>query len=87
MSFGYEEKDSRLAVERLEKILQQQGTSRPDLVFLHFYPLSEALASQIRTLRRSLVDPAHPPASTLLEVEGLPSMDAGLAMEAVAAKD
>jgi enamine deaminase RidA (YjgF/YER057c/UK114 family) len=87
VSFGYEEKDARLAFERLQKALEQSGVSARDVAFAHYYPLSRGIADQVRKVRGSFFDPAHAPAGTLLIFEGLPSMDAGFAVDVVAAKD
>ena len=87
VSFGYEEKDARLALERLQKALEQAGVSTRDVAYAHYYPLSSGIASQVRKIRPAFFDGAHPPAGTLLLFEGLPSMDAGFAVDVVAAKD
>jgi enamine deaminase RidA (YjgF/YER057c/UK114 family) len=87
VSFGYEEKDARLALERLRKALDQAGVSTKDVAFAHYYPLSFGIANQVRKLRGEFFDKAHPPASSMLLFEGLPSMDAGFAIDVVAAKD
>ena len=87
VSFGYEEKDARLAFGRLQKSLEQAGVSPADVAFAHYYPLSNGIAGQVRKVRPEFFDAAHPPAGTLLVFEGLPSMDAGFAVDLVAAKD
>ena len=87
VSFGFEEKDARLAFERLVKGLEQAGVSARDVVFVHYYPLSLGIAAQVRKVRTEFFDPAHPPAGSMLIFEGLPSMDAGFAIDVVAAKD
>jgi len=38
----------------------------------------------VRKIRFEYYDPARPPASTLLPFEGLPSMDASFAVDAIA---
>jgi enamine deaminase RidA (YjgF/YER057c/UK114 family) len=85
-SFGYQEQDGRLAFQRLRKEIEQAGSSLQDVAFTHYYPLAVPLAAQVRKLRLEFFDPAHPPAGTLLLFEGLPSMDAGFAVDAVAVK-
>jgi len=87
ISFGYEEKDSRLAFDRLGKALEQAGVSRASVVFAHYYPLSPSIAAQVRKIGTGFFDASHPPAGTMLLFEGLPSMDAGFAVDLVAAKD
>ena len=85
-SFGYQEQDARLAFERLQKALEQTGVTTRDVAFAHYYPLSSGIAAQVRKVRTGFFDTAHPPAGSLLLVEGLPSMDAGFAVDVVAAK-
>jgi enamine deaminase RidA (YjgF/YER057c/UK114 family) len=86
VSFGFEENDARLAFQRLSKALEQAGASLHGVAFAHYYPLAKALATQVRKVRGDFFDSAHPPASSLLLFEGLPSMDAGFAVDVVAVK-
>jgi enamine deaminase RidA (YjgF/YER057c/UK114 family) len=85
-SFGYQERDARLAFERLAKVLEQAGCSTRDAAFVNYYPLSSGIAAQVRALRAQFFDPARPPAGGMLLFEGLPSMDAGFAVDLVAVK-
>ena len=87
VSFGYEEKDARLALERLQKALEQSGVSTRDVAYAHYYPLSPGIAGQVRKIRPEFFDAAHPPAGAMLVFEGLPSKDSGFAVDVVAAKD
>jgi enamine deaminase RidA (YjgF/YER057c/UK114 family) len=84
-SFGYEEKDARLAFERLRDALVKAGASPGGVAFARFYPLSSGIAAQVRKIRLEFFDSARPPAASLVIFEGLPSMDAGFAVDAVAA--
>jgi len=86
VSFGFEEKDARLAFQRLEKGLEQAGASMRDVAFTHVYPLAAGIAAEVRKVRGEFFDPARPPASSLILFEGLPSMNAGFAMDVVAVK-
>jgi enamine deaminase RidA (YjgF/YER057c/UK114 family) len=86
VSFGFEEKDSRLAFQRVGKALEQAGASLHDVAYAHFYPLATGLSSQIEKVRGDFFDPSHPPATSLLLFAGLPSMDAGFAIDVVAVK-
>jgi enamine deaminase RidA (YjgF/YER057c/UK114 family) len=86
VSFGYEPKDGHLAFERLQKELEQAGTSARNVAFAHFYPLAYPIAAQIRLVRKDFFDAAHPPAASMLVFEGLTSMDAGFAVDVVAVK-
>ena len=83
VSFGYQEANSRLAFERLAKVLEANGISGKNVAFAHFYPLAEPLAAQVRKLRADFFA-ASP--TTLLIFEGLPGLDAGFAMDVVAVK-
>lgn len=86
VSFGFEEKDARLAFQRVEKALEQEGVSTRDVAFAHFYPLAIRIATQVQQVRGEFFDPQRPPASSILLFEGLPSMGAGFAMDVVAVK-
>jgi len=87
VSFGYQEEDARLAFDRLRKSLEQSGVSARDVAFAHYYPLSAGIAEQVRRVRARFFDDAHPPAGSLVLFEGLPSMEAGFAVDVVAVKD
>ncbi|MFY9724462.1 MAG: hypothetical protein WAJ87_03160 [Bryobacteraceae bacterium] len=86
VSFGYQLRDTRLAFARLQKELTQAGTSAHNVAFAAYYPLSLDIASQVHQACAEVFDAEHPPAGTLLLFEGLPSMDAGFAVDAVAVK-
>jgi enamine deaminase RidA (YjgF/YER057c/UK114 family) len=86
-SFGYQDADAKLALQRLDKALEQFGSSLRRAAMVHFYPLSQSLADQVRRVRASFYDAPRPPAATMLPFEGLPSMDAGFAVDAVAVTD
>jgi len=86
-SFGYQEQDTRLAFDRLQKALEQAGASVRDAACVRYYPLSTGIAAQIRKVRAGFFDAAHSPAGALLLFEGLTSMDAGFAVDAVAGKN
>ncbi len=86
VSFGYEEKDARLAFERMQKGLEQAGVSTRDVAYAHFYPLSAGIANQVRKVAGEFFEAARPPAATMLVFEGLASMDAGFAVDVVAVK-
>jgi enamine deaminase RidA (YjgF/YER057c/UK114 family) len=86
VSFGYEEKDARLAFERLKRAVEQAGGSMADLAYAHYYPLSSGIAAQVRKVRAEFFNIERPPAGSLLIFESLPSMDAGFAVDVVALK-
>ena len=87
VSFGFEERDARLAFERLQKVLEQASVSPPDVAFVRFYPLSQKIADQVRRVRTGFFAGPRLPAGSLLLFEGLSSLDAGFAVDVVAAKD
>ena len=87
VAFGFEEADARLAFERLAKVVEQAGGSLKDTVFAGFYPLSPQQVPLIRKVRADFFSRERPPAATSLPFEGLPSMDAGFAVDVVAAKN
>jgi enamine deaminase RidA (YjgF/YER057c/UK114 family) len=87
VSFGYEEPDARLAFERLGKALEPAGVNLHDVAFAHFYPLSQKIEDQIRAVWPAFFDAAHQPAASLIQIEGLSSLDAGFAVDVVAAKN
>jgi enamine deaminase RidA (YjgF/YER057c/UK114 family) len=82
-SFGYQEADARLAFERLKKSLEQAGATAKNVAYAYYYPLSPSLGAEVRKVRGEFFD--HPAASMLI-FEGLPSMDAGFAVDVVAVK-
>jgi enamine deaminase RidA (YjgF/YER057c/UK114 family) len=84
VSYGYQEANSRLAFERLQKALEGSGVTGRDVAFAHYYPLAESIAEQVRRLRGAFFGS---PAGSLLLFEGLPGMDAGFAVDVVAVKD
>jgi len=84
LAFRYEENDARLAYQRLDRTLQQAGSSLKRAVVLHVYPLSSQLAQLAQKVRVEFVDPARPPVGLVELVEGLPSLDGAFALEAVA---
>jgi enamine deaminase RidA (YjgF/YER057c/UK114 family) len=82
VSFGFEEKDARLAFERLKRAVEQAGGSLRDVAFAHYYPLASRIASQVRAVRGDFF--GRIPAGSSLIFESLPSMDAGFAVDVVA---
>jgi enamine deaminase RidA (YjgF/YER057c/UK114 family) len=86
VSFGFETKDARLALERLGKGLEQAGSSMRNVAFAQYYPLAQSIAAQIREVRQDFFDASSPPAGSIVLFEGLTSMDAGFAVDVVAVK-
>ena len=84
VSYGYQEADSRLAFERLQKSLEAAGVARSEAAFVQYYPVAEQMAEQVRKLAPGFFGKA---ASSILLFQGLPSMQAGFAVDVVAAKE
>jgi enamine deaminase RidA (YjgF/YER057c/UK114 family) len=85
-SFGPDERDARLAIDRLGKILEPLGASLGDVAFARFYPLSLRIEQQLRGLLPSFFKTPNQPAIGILELEGAGSSDAAFAVDAIAAK-
>jgi len=85
MVFGEQDSDIKLGFERLQRDIEPLGVAYKDVFWSSTYPLTRPMADKVRALRFSYFDRAHPPASTLLLFEGLPSLDATVAMEVMAA--
>lgn len=83
-SYGFEEADARLAFQRLQRALESVGASYRDVVMSGIYPVAGPIRDQVSKIRFEFYDRARPPASTMLLFEGLPSMDAGFAVDVVA---
>lgn len=84
VAFNFEDNDVRLAFQRMAKVLEGQKASMKQVVFSNLYPISNRILETARKVRFEFFDTAKPPASTALVFEGLPSMDASLAIELVA---
>lgn len=84
VAFGMQESDVRLAFGRLEKELAGVGASVKQVAWSSIYPLSNAAEEDVRKIRFEYYDPERPPACTLLPFEGLPSLDASFAVDAIA---
>lgn len=84
LAFRYQDSDIRLAFQRLGRVLEQSGTSFGRVVKSNIYPISLTLAGKIRSLGFEFFNKASPPAATLVELEGLPSLDASFAIDLVA---
>lgn len=84
MAFNFEDADAKLAFERLDRTLVSAGSSLKRTLMIDAYPLSRTLAGLIRKYWFEFLDSSAPPASTLMVVEGLPSMDAAFALEVAA---
>jgi enamine deaminase RidA (YjgF/YER057c/UK114 family) len=86
MAFRDTDADLRLAFDRLRKVLEPLGVSYKDVFWASFYPLTRPMEEKIRTMQTGFFDRAKPPAATMLLFEGLPSLDATMAVDVIAAK-
>lgn len=85
MVFGEQDRDVKLGFDRLGKDLAEAGADYKNVFWMSTYPTTNPIADKVRALRFEYLDHAHPPASTFLLFEGLPSLDATVAMEVMAA--
>ena len=83
MAFRDGDTDLRLAFQRLEKALEPLGGTYKDVVYARYYPLTRAIETRAATIGAEFFAPT---AHTTLLFEGLPSLDATMAVEVVAAK-
>jgi enamine deaminase RidA (YjgF/YER057c/UK114 family) len=84
LAFRGQESDIRLALERMGQSLEEHGSSYHGVVMARYYTLSPVISNSIRKMRWEFFDQARPPAVTMVELEGLPSLDASFAMDVVA---
>jgi enamine deaminase RidA (YjgF/YER057c/UK114 family) len=85
MAFLDQEADLRLAFERLGKVMEPLGAGYKDVVFLNVYPLTRAVEQKMEVLQSQFIPSEVHPAGMTELVEGLPSLDATVAVEVVAA--
>lgn len=84
LAFGGQESDLKLAFDRLEKALAAAGARYSGLISSHIYLTSSSMIAKLRAVRAGYFSDQHPPASTMLPFEGLPSLDATLGIEVIA---
>jgi len=85
MSFGAEDQDVSLAYGRLGRALEGVKARYADSLVMSVYSLNRVAADKAAALASEFLGPsAHPAGSTHI-VEGLPSLDATVAVELVAA--
>lgn len=82
MAFRDTDADLRLAFERLARELQGLGVTSKDVFWTSAYPLTRPVEERVRAIRKDFFDGA---AGTMLLFEGLPSLDATMALEVMAA--
>lgn len=86
LGFQNTDADVKLAFTRLEKALEAAGGSLKHTAVLRIYPLQERVVPRIRAARAEFVGTQKLPASTLVLVESLPSLDAVFGIDAITAK-
>jgi enamine deaminase RidA (YjgF/YER057c/UK114 family) len=84
VAYGYEDRNARLVFDRMNKLLEPVKGSWKSVAEVRFYPLAPSIEKQIMRVRDDYLDRANPPAMSMVPVEGLPSIDASFAMDAVA---
>ncbi len=84
IAFRHQDEDVRLAFDRLNESLSSNGASFETVAYSRFYTLSGPIGDSIRRLRFDYFSKEPPPANTLVELEGLPSLDASFAMDVIA---
>jgi enamine deaminase RidA (YjgF/YER057c/UK114 family) len=84
VAYGYEDRNARLVFDRMNKVLEPAKASWKSVAEVRFYPLAASIAKQIIRVRGDFLDQANPPAVSMVPIEGLPSIDASFAMDAVA---
>jgi enamine deaminase RidA (YjgF/YER057c/UK114 family) len=81
LSFGTQEGDVKLAFDRLERSLAPFQVRLNSVAMTHVYVMSRSMSEKVRAIRPELFQGK---ASTILQVEGLPSLDASLGVDVVA---
>jgi len=84
VAYGYEDRNARLVFDRMNKVLEPVKASWKSVAEVRFYPLAASITKQIVRVRDDFLDRANPPAMSMVPIEGLPSIDASFAMDAIA---
>ena len=84
MGFHSQDSDLRLAFQRLDKSLAAGQAAAAGVVFVRFYALTRGVADRVRQVSGEFFSKDRPPASTVVVLEGLPSLDASFGMDVVA---
>lgn len=80
LAFGGQESDIKLAFERLQKALSASGAQLDHAVMAHLYVTSGLPAARVRMVQAQFG--SRP--STILPIEGLPSLDAAFGVDVIA---
>lgn len=84
LAFRSQDSDVRLCFDRMKKQLEESGSSMKNVFWSSIYPLSRTVTQKVRDIRFEYYDKANPPASTVMNFEGLPSLDASFSLEVIA---
>ncbi len=84
LAFRFEDSDVRLAFQRLGQSLEGVGSSLEGVAVARFYTLSLGINESIRKLRDGFFNGNPAPATTLVRVDNLPSLDASFAVDVIA---
>jgi enamine deaminase RidA (YjgF/YER057c/UK114 family) len=87
LAFGSQDSDFKLAFERLDKTLAASKTRFDRVVMAHLYVTSSGLSSRVLAMQLGQMSSAHPPATTLVPFESLPSLDALFGIDVIAVPD
>ena len=82
LAFGNQDTDFKLAVERLAKTLAAGKTSFARVVRAHLYLTGSGLGGRVSTLLSAQIGAV--PATTLVPIESLPSLDAMFGIDVIA---
>ena len=85
MAFGDQDQAFRLAFGRLGRALESMKASYSDVLSMSVYSLNQPTADKIKALASEFLGPSAQPAESTRIVEGLPSLDATVAIEVVTA--
>jgi len=84
VAYGYEDRNARVAFDRMNKVLEPAKASWKSVVEVRFYPLAASIVKQIGRVRGDFLDRGNLPSISMTPMEGLPSIDASFGMDAIA---
>jgi len=84
MAFREQDTDLRLAFQRLQKALESLGVSYQDVLFSNVYALTKSVSDNTAKVAAEFFPRQTIPTGTTVMVEGLPSLDASMAVEVIA---
>ena len=87
LAFGNQDSDFKLAFERLGKTLATFRTRFDRVVMSHLYVTASGLSRRVLAIQSGQTSSDHPPATTLVSFESLPSLDALFGIDVIAVPD